>query len=445
MDRKRKDDDSNRTVLHVYSGHETQHIRGVGIVLGREASRALIGWKPVNDRIITARFQSRHTKTTIVQVYAPTEEADDETKDAFYDQLQATFDCIPSHDLKMVIGDLNAQINQDRQGVEHLIGPFGSAGRTSGNGERLKLFCNINNLAIGNTFFQHKNIHKKTWRSPDGNTKNEIDYICIDQRWRSSLKDVRVCRGADVGSDHHLLRAKVLLRLKKLSRQTRIKPFAVEKLEDPTVSQQFKITLQNRFQQLQDSGQDLEEQWTMFKEAVSESAELTIGRRRGSRREQWIKEDTWNLIDERKKAKAERDRAKTRDEEKRRDDNYRMLDRKVKRKCRRDKRAWIEKKGTEAEEAASRNDAKTLYRIVRELTGTRSNSSVPIKDKSGRILLSDVEQDERWMEHFRETLNQTSPTDTHSFDQVTDVVQLQVPEDEITENETAEAVKIMKK
>ena len=70
---------------------------------------------------------------------------------------------------------------------------------------------------------------------------------------------------------------------------------------------------------------------------------------------------------------------------------------------------------------------------------------VPIKDKSGRILLSDVEQDERWMEHFRETLNQTSPTDTHSFDQVTDVVQLQVSEDEITENETAEAGKIMKK
>ncbi len=57
-----------KTIL--YSGHDEQHIHGVGLVLSKEAAKALIGWKPINDRIITARFQSRHAKTTVIQIYA---------------------------------------------------------------------------------------------------------------------------------------------------------------------------------------------------------------------------------------------------------------------------------------------------------------------------------------------------------------------------------------
>ncbi|KAI8493868.1 hypothetical protein Bbelb_282150 [Branchiostoma belcheri] len=62
------------------------------------------------------------------------------------------------------------------------------------------------------------------------------------------------------------------------------------------------------------------------------------------------------------------------------------------------------KKSSEAEEAAKKNDARTLYRIVRELTGTWNSSSVPVKDKSGKTLLTTEEQDLRWMEHFQEPI-----------------------------------------
>ncbi len=70
-----------KTVL--YSGHGEQHQRGVGLILGKEAARALLGWKPVSERIITTRLQSRHSKTTIIQVYAPIEDTEDTEKDAF--------------------------------------------------------------------------------------------------------------------------------------------------------------------------------------------------------------------------------------------------------------------------------------------------------------------------------------------------------------------------
>jgi len=71
----------------------------------------------------------------------------------------------------------------------------------------------------------------------------------------------------------------------------------------------------------------------------------------------------------------------------------------VKRSCTADKKAWLNQKGTEAEEAAHRNDHKTLFRVVRDLVGTKSSSSVPVKDKNGKTLLTVQEQNAHWVEH----------------------------------------------
>ena len=78
-------------------------------------------------------------------------------------------------------------------------------GTINNNGERLVNFCLNNSYAIGGTIFQHKDIHKLTWKSPDGNTVNQIDHVVINNKWRRSLKDVHTCRGAHAGSDHYLV------------------------------------------------------------------------------------------------------------------------------------------------------------------------------------------------------------------------------------------------
>ena len=62
----------------------------------------------------------------------------------------------------LLLGDMNAQVDSNRQGLEHVIGPHGSAQQTSDNGERLLMFCNSNGICIGNTYFKHKLIHKRT-------------------------------------------------------------------------------------------------------------------------------------------------------------------------------------------------------------------------------------------------------------------------------------------
>ena len=187
----------------------------------------------------------------------------------------------------LLLVDINAQVNSNRQGLEHVIGPHGSAQQTSDNGERLLMFCNSNGICIGNTYFKHKLIHKITWRSPDGTVQNEIDYICINQRLRSALRDVKVYRGADNGSDHQLVIATLKLKFKKILKTKVDKPYNIGKFKNQEVRREFQLPLQNRFGILQHCT-DVEEQWSMFKDAITTAAEEKIGRRRGSKRENWI-------------------------------------------------------------------------------------------------------------------------------------------------------------
>ena len=69
----------------IYSGRDDDvQQSGAPIVMSKEVAQCLVNWRPINDRIITARFYSRFIKTTVIQVYAPTNEAEEEEKDYFY-------------------------------------------------------------------------------------------------------------------------------------------------------------------------------------------------------------------------------------------------------------------------------------------------------------------------------------------------------------------------
>ena len=239
----------------LYSGHTMDgapHTEGVGLMLAPEVQRALIGWEPVSSRIITAKFTSKRKNINlhIIQCYAPTNDADDEKKDEFYLQLQAIVEKASTKDMVMMMGDFNAKIGSDNNGYEDTMGTHG-LGVMNDNGGLFADLCANNQLVIGGSIFPHKRIHKATWISPDHVTENQIDHICISRKFRRAWQDVRVRRGADVPSDHHLLLTTVRLRLKKnITASNQRTKFNVGLLRDQSVQEKFSIDLSNRFQPL---------------------------------------------------------------------------------------------------------------------------------------------------------------------------------------------------
>lgn len=153
------------------------------------------------------------------------------------------------------------------------------------NGERLAEFCTMHNLVIGGTVFQHKDIHKLTWHSPNGRDQNQIDHLMIKGTWKRSLLDVKVKRGADVGSDHHLVTAVLRVKLRKTrSKKTARKNLDVGKLRDSKVRGQFVLQLKSRFQALTDMFDDREEKtdninsmWEQTKAAYLKTSETCLG------------------------------------------------------------------------------------------------------------------------------------------------------------------------
>ena len=91
----------------LYSGHiedGAPHTEGVALMQASEAHAALIGWEPVNSRIITAKFTTRKKdiRLNIIQCYAPTNDAEEEKKDDFYQQLQTVLDRRGANDITIL-------------------------------------------------------------------------------------------------------------------------------------------------------------------------------------------------------------------------------------------------------------------------------------------------------------------------------------------------------
>ena len=145
----------------------------------------VMGCRPVSSRLITIRLKAVPFNITIVQVYAPTSDYDDNEIEEFYDQLQNVIDKTPKEDILVVQGYWNAKVGKgacgNRQGI---CGPFCNDD-TNERGLRLLEFATFNDLVFANIFGHHKASSRHTWNSPNGQHHSQIDYILV----RKDLKD----------------------------------------------------------------------------------------------------------------------------------------------------------------------------------------------------------------------------------------------------------------
>ncbi|VDO65909.1 unnamed protein product [Schistosoma margrebowiei] len=129
----------------------------------------------------------------------------------------------------------------------------------------------------------HKHIHKATWVSPDSTTENQIDHICITEKFRRLTEDVVTKRGDDIDSNHHLIvAAKMKVKLKNplTTGQIALQKFSTAFLRHTEKLNKSKVTLNNKLQALQGSLKveetTMKNKWKVIKEAVTSTCQEVL-------------------------------------------------------------------------------------------------------------------------------------------------------------------------
>ena len=115
--------------------------------------------------MISVRFQGKPFNITVIQVYAPTSNAEEAEIEWFYEDLQDLLELTPKKDVLFIIGDWNAKVGS--QEIPGITGKFGLGVQNEAR-QRLIEFCQENALIIADTLFQQHKRRLYTWKSPDG-------------------------------------------------------------------------------------------------------------------------------------------------------------------------------------------------------------------------------------------------------------------------------------
>ena len=118
--------------------------------------------------MISVCFQGKPFNNTVIQVYAPTSNAEEAEVEQFYEDLQDLLELTPKKEVLFITGDWNGKVgSQETPGV---TGKFG-LGVQNATGQRLIEFYQENALVIANTIFQQHNRRLYTWTSPTVNAE----------------------------------------------------------------------------------------------------------------------------------------------------------------------------------------------------------------------------------------------------------------------------------
>jgi hypothetical protein len=225
-------------------------------------------------------------KLTVVQVYAPTEDADVIGKEQFFSVLQRVVDEARTDNRKLVVmGELNERIGQDQRAGHGSMGRYGVERIRNINGKRLIDFCIDNGLLIGNTFFNHKQIIKITFEGEGRDVKSIIDYILYPVELRYMFKVVKVIRGAELSTDHRLLVTDTRFRKGLPEKTKKYQKLFTEKLRREGTQEEYQKNLENKLEFMtREEGYEnwnVDDRWTKLKSVIMDVTEQTC-------RKKWV-------------------------------------------------------------------------------------------------------------------------------------------------------------
>ncbi|CAF2235543.1 unnamed protein product [Rotaria magnacalcarata] len=366
----------------IYSGapekERTRATHGAAVCLGPKASRASRNsgsiWRSVNSRIVAVCIKSQPIPITVIAVYAPVNpsnglKVDIEACDEFYKALQSTIDNTNKDNIILIMSDFNARVGVEQaSSAQSVIGKH-AVDKQNKNGRRLVDFCLFNGFVITNTFFPHKPAHQTTWMHPKTKQWHMLDYILVYRKFRNSIQDVRAHRGATggIGTDHHLLRAKVRIHLKchKKTTETGRLKLDYEKLNNEKLVAEFQTELLKHRNNTQENNRDLfvNEKFTQFADYIREhSKEYFIKDQKYQKNtKEWFTHEIADIVDKKAKAYVQWQHHRGKIDENKYRNQYRMLVKTVKNKVEASQREYWEEISVDIENAVKDHDPATAF------------------------------------------------------------------------------------
>ena len=185
-----------------------------------------------------------------------------------------------------MMGDFNGKVGENRE--EDTIWPFG-VGVRNDNGERVVNFCTRHNLFATNTWFQQRKSAQHTWISPDKVTKNQIDFVLVDKRFRNGILNSKSMPGADCDSDHNPVVVKMKIRLQRVKKAKKTVKWNVNNLKKSEVRNAYRMRLDQQLQEEKIDGcMEVDEIWKRLKDGISTVAEEICGKEMQPKKQNWF-------------------------------------------------------------------------------------------------------------------------------------------------------------
>jgi len=381
-------------------GEKERRLYGVGFAVKNSLVNSITTPIALSERVSYLKLRLRRGQAALICTYAPTLDADDETKTKFYDEISQTLEQFAPEDQVFVLGDFNARIGADHQSWPDCIGHFG-VGKMNENGLRLLELCSQHHLCVTNTFFDLKPQHKVSWRHPRSSHWHQLDMILVKRRHLNTVNTTRSFHSADCNTDHALVMTKTkLLHAKHHSAKPKATPrLNTHAMKDRTKNEAFQRLFEVKISALDiASSDDPNILWRELCSAMHDSALESYGKKPAAKHD-WVVayEDVLFPLLEAKRAalKAWNDspNQSTRD-------RLRVAKGNLQREARRCANEFWNNLCSDIEAASNRGDVRMLHQKIKVALGPQPSKVAPLKSKEGELIHDKDEQLKRWVEHY---------------------------------------------
>lgn len=383
-----------------FNGGGEKNKLGTSFFVKADLKSSIVDYRRINDRMSLIRIKGKYRKITIVNIHAPTEEADDEEKQQFYEELEETYEKIPSFDIKIVLGDMNAKVGKEERNVR-ITGRHSLHEVTNNNGQRVINFAAEKKMIVKTTSLAKKNIYKQTWKSPDGRTINQIDHLLIERIHANCIKNVRTYRGADIDSDHFLVMAKIEQLIPRLTSSRNIggRRCNIKALKNEETRNKYCQTIAEKLR-CSPTDISIQDEWTAIDRMVKQTATQELGKRIQTKRNGWFDSECEKLLQERRKVRQKMIQEQNQETT----EKFKEARRKFHVICRSKKREFVKRKIEEIEENHAKNETRKFYKNLEIERKGYQPRSIVFRNEEGKLVAEEKEILKLWVEFYSKIL-----------------------------------------